>query len=469
MCGSARLRAPQLRPGTERGPARPSCAPALPRQRPSSPRTESAQRTPLCAPRARARARRREPLSPTRAANGSGRRPEEAAPSPPPRPPLAAARGVARPAPPPSARPSRSFPAWPAATIGVRVVGEFNTRRRGRRAPQRVRARTRRDRPPAARPLARAPLLPLCLAPSTSLSLSLSLLGCAAGGPASRARLPARPRVRQRAEGRRRRGSVGAGAEAAAARPRARPSAAAMMANPPEVVALLDSSDEEVSAAGSDDDADECVIVGASAPGPEAARAGGRSTGPAVPPDSQDCVFVGATPATRALPARHPPEDLVELHSPPENFEERAKTRRLEREVKRLKRELSDKDALPAHWSKMHDGTTVSLQDLPVTIPSVNAARHGEPAPGGSGSSSSGLGAANTPLDAMALEMLIHEHGASRAVAEVRSAALPSHPTTCASLLPRELHRRSRCWRVVLITSLRRLTTRLGFHHTAAK
>ena len=242
-----------------------------------------------------------------------------------------------------------------------------------------------------------------------------------------------------------------------------------MTAHPPEVVALLDSSDEKSPAAGSDDDADECVIVGASAPGPEAARAGGRSTGPAVPPDSQDCVFVGATPATRALPARHPPEDLVELHSPPENFEERAKTRRLEREVKRLKRELSDKDALPAHWSKMHDGTTVSLQDLPVTIPSVNAARHGEPAPGGSGSSSSGLGAAKTSLDAMALEMLIHEHGASRAVAEVRSATLPSHPTTCASLLPRELHRRSRCWRVVLITSLRRLTTRLGFHHTAAK
>ena len=231
---------------------------------------------------------------------------------------------------------------------------------------------------------------------------------------------------------------------------------------------MLDSSDEKSPAVGSDDDADECVIVGASAPGPEAARAGGRSTGPAVPPDSQDCVFVGATPATRALPAKHPPEDLVELHSPPENFEERAKTRRLEREVKRLKRELSDKDALPAHWSKMHDGTTVSLQDLPVTIPSVNAARHGEPAPGGSGSSSSGLGA-KTPLDAMALEMLIHEHGASRAVAEVRSAALPSHPTTCASLLPRELHRRSRCWRVVLITSLRRLTARLGFHHTAAK
>lgn len=313
-----------------------------------------------------------------------------------------------------------------------------------------------------------APLLHLCLAPPP---LSLSLLGCAAGGagePGPPACTAARSTTRRGAVlqaqkcGRRR-------GEAAAARPRARPSAAVMTAHPPEVVALLDSSDEKSPAAGSDDDADECVIVGASAPGPEAARAGGRSTGPAVPPDSQDCVFVGATPATRALPARHPPEDLVELHSPPENFEERAKTRRLEREVKRLKRELSDKDALPAHWSKMHDGTTVSLQDLPVTIPSVNAARHGEPAPGGSGSSSSGLGAAKTSLDAMALEMLIHEHGASRAVAEVRSATLPSHPTTCASLLPRELHRRSRCWRVVLITSLRRLTTRLGFHHTAAK
>ena len=337
-------------------------------------------------------------------------------------------------------------------------------------APQHVRARTRRDRLPAGA-AARAGRRCCIFVSPLHLFLSLSLLGCAAGGagePGPPACTAARSTTRRGAvpqarKCRRRRG------EAAAARPRARPSAAAMTAHPPEVVALLDSSDEKSPAVGSDDDADECVIVGASAPGPEAARAGGRSTGPAVPPDSQDCVFVGATPATRALPARHPPEDLVELHSPPENFEERAKTRRLEREVKRLKRELSDKDALPAHWSKMHDGTTVSLQDLPVTIPSVNAARHGEPAPGGSGSSSSGLGAAKTPLDAMALEMLIHEHGASRAVAEVRSAALPSHPTTCASLLPRELHRRSRCWRVVLITSLRRLTARLGFHHTAAK